>query len=116
MKRFLFSLLFLFFISGGYTAIAQTEAEPDTTPDNVLFEKQWCLGAFVHTNGWGLKFRRGKNVTALRQFMWEIEFATYKSVKEYRTINPYFSDARSYIYGKYNYVYFLRGGVGSSIF
>jgi len=112
MKRILLSIILLFLFSGDFTASAQYEAEPDTTPDNVLFEKQWSLGALFHTNGWGLKFRRGKNLSALRQFMWEIEFTTYKSVKEYRTINPYFADSRSYIYGKYNYVFFLRGGVG----
>jgi hypothetical protein len=44
--------------------------------------------------------------------MWEIEFSTYKSSKEVRSINPYFSDSRSYFYGKLNYLWFFRGGVG----
>ncbi len=44
--------------------------------------------------------------------MWEVEFSTYKSPKEVRTINPYFSDSRSYVYGKLNAVWFIRGGVG----
>ena len=44
--------------------------------------------------------------------MWEIEFSTYKSAKEIKTINPYYSDSKSYVYGKLNYVYFLRGGLG----
>jgi len=96
----------------GSQAMAQYESEPDTIPDNVLLERQWSLGIMFHTNGWGLKFRRGKNIVALRQFMWELEFSTYKSPKEIRIINPYFSDSKSYIYGKLNYVFFLRGGVG----
>lgn len=112
MQRFLICLTLFFFFAAIQVVQAQYESEPDTTPDNVLFEKQWSLGALLHTNGWGLKFRKGKNITALRHFMWEIEFSTYKSVKEYRTINPYFSDSKSYIYGKYNYAFFLRGGVG----
>jgi hypothetical protein len=115
--RILF-FLFLFIITGsiGY---AQKEREKDkdtkkdTTPDNVLLEKQWSLGLILHTNGFGLKLRKGHNAKALRQFMWELEFATYKSAKEVRTINPYFTDSKSYIYGKLNYLYFLRGGVGS---
>jgi hypothetical protein len=82
------------------------------TLDNVLLEQQWSLGAQLNTNGWGLKFRRGKNITALKQFMWEIEFSTYKSAKEIRTTNLYYTDSKSYIYGKQNFVYFLRGGIG----
>lgn len=88
------------------------DAERDTLPDNVLLERQWSLGAMVHTNGWGVKFRKGRNITALRQFMWELEWATYKSPKEIKQVNPYFSDSRAYIYGKMNYLSFLRGGVG----
>jgi hypothetical protein len=112
MKRSILNFFLLFLTAGGYVANAQYEAIPDTTPDNVLFEHQWSLGAMLHTNGWGLKFRKGHNVAALRQFMWELEFSTYKSTKEVRSINPYFSDSRSYFYGKLNYVWFLRGGVG----
>jgi hypothetical protein len=82
------------------------------TLDNVLLEHQWSLGVHINSNGWGLKFRKGRNLALLRQFMWEIEFTTYKSAKEVRTINSYYSDSKSYIYGKLNSVYFLRGGLG----
>ena len=44
--------------------------------------------------------------------MWEIEFTTYKEAKEVKTINPNYSDSKSFVYGKLNYVYFLRGGLG----
>jgi len=84
----------------------------DSVPDNVLFERQWSLGAMLHSNGWGLKFRKGYNLTALKQFMWELEWSTYKSAKEVKVVNPYYSDSRPFIFGKLNYVSFLRGGVG----
>jgi len=82
------------------------------TLDNVLLEQQWSLGVHINSNGWGLKFRKGKNLTFLKQFMWEIEFTTYKAAKEVKSINPNYSDSKSFIYGKLNYVYFLRGGIG----
>jgi hypothetical protein len=44
--------------------------------------------------------------------MWEIEFTSYKSPKEIRVINPMYADSRSYIYGKLNSLFFLRGGIG----
>ncbi|MEI7896364.1 MAG: hypothetical protein WCJ26_04975 [bacterium] len=112
MKRIVITLLLLLVTAGGYYVLGQSEDPPDTVPENVLLEKQWSLGAMLHTSGWGLKLRKGHNITNLRQFMWEIEFATYKSSKEVRSINPYFSDSRSYFYGKLNYLWFFRGGVG----
>jgi len=103
---------FLLCFISGIAVYGQFEAPVDSLPENLLLENQWSLGAMLHTNGWGLKFRKGHNVTALRQFMWEVEFSTYKSSKEIRSINPYFSDSRSYFYGKLNYVWFFRGGIG----
>jgi hypothetical protein len=82
MKRFILTLSLMFITAGGFFASAQYEAAPDTTHDNVLLEQQWSVGGMLLTNGWGLKFRKGHNVTALHQFMWEIEFSTYKSAKE----------------------------------
>lgn len=112
-SRISWLLILLFFAVTASGQRKQDKAEPDTLiPDNVLVEKQWALGALVHTNGWGVRFRIGKNVTALRQWMWELEYSTYKSHKEVRVINPYFADSKSYIYGKLNSVSFLRAGTG----
>jgi hypothetical protein len=108
--RRLLGIMILF--SAGFLAQAQTDAVPDTANDNVLFERQWTFGIQLNTNGWGFRFRKGKNLTFLTQRMWEIEFSSYKAAKEIKTINPYYSDSKSYVYGKLNYVYFLRGGMG----
>ncbi len=96
----------------GSATYAQYQPERDTLPDNVLLERQWSLGILIHSNGWGLKFRIGKNRTALRLWMWEVEYSTYKSAKEIRVLNPYFVDSKSYIYGKLNSISFIRGGTG----
>lgn len=111
-KFHIITLLFLLvFFTDAYSQLEADETA-DTLSDIVLLEKQWSIGVLVNTNGWGLKFRRGRNIAALKQFMWEIEFTTYKSSKEIRTINPYLPDSKSYFYGKLNSVYFLRGGLG----
>jgi hypothetical protein len=113
MKHFPTWIILTLLLLTGLPAVSQTtEATVDTTLDYVLMERQWNLGALVSTNGWGLRFRFGKNLANLRQWMWEFEFSTYKSPKEVRVLNPYYPDAKSYIYGKLNYVYFLRGGTG----
>ena len=112
MPKHLILIAFLMILLTSGSSFAQEESENDSTSDIVLMEKQWTLGLLVHTNGWGLRLRIGKNITFLRQRMWELEYTTYKSPKEIRVINPMFSDAKSYIYGKLNYVSFLRGGIG----
>ncbi len=90
----------------------QNETEPDTTNDNVLFERLWSTGIQINTNGWGLKFKKGKNHSFLTQYMWEVEFSTYKSAKEFKIVNTIYSDSKSYVYGKLNNLYFVHGGVG----
>lgn len=112
MKRWIIPIFILSLVLFTQAGLAQTEEVKDTLPDNVLLQKQWSLGIHFNTNGWGLKFRDGRNITALRQRLFEIEFSTFKSQKEIKTVNPYFSDSKSYVYGKLNYVYFLRGGIG----
>ena len=112
MKKVLLIAFFVFGITALNRVFAQDLAVADTTPDNVLLERQWGVGLQINTNGWGIRYRWGKNMSALRQWMWEIEFNSYKDTKEVRVINPYYPDAKSYIYGKLNYLYFLSAGTG----
>jgi len=113
MKRILLFFSMILLTAGGFATFAQEDdAIPDSISENILLEKQWSLGLHLNTNGWGIKFRKGHNQKALRQFMWELEFTTYKSSKEVRSTNLNYADSRSFFYGKLNYVWFLRGGVG----
>lgn len=91
---------------------AQNPLATDTIPDKILLERQWSLGGNLHTNGWGLVFRKGVNKSFRLQNLWEVEFGTYKSSKEIRSINPFYPDSRSFFYGKLNYLWFFRGGIG----
>lgn len=65
----------------------------------------------AHTEGWGFGYRNGKHHTYLRKGMWEVEFATMKHPKEKRVISLY-ENSRSFIYGKLNSMYVLRGSYG----
>lgn len=112
MKRFSCFLVISLLLFLPFEGYLQEDNSRDTIPENVLLEKQWSLGALIHTNGWGLRFRKGFNKSIIRQNLWEVEFSTYKSTKEVRTINPIYPDSRSFYYGKLNYVWFLRGGIG----
>jgi len=112
MKKPIVIFFLLFFAEFNLSGQEMTNRGKDSIPDNVLFERQWSLGAQLNSNGWGLKFRKGYNLTALKQFMWELEWSTYKSAKEVKIVNQMYSNSKPFIFGKLNYVSFLRGGVG----
>ncbi|MCF8303043.1 MAG: hypothetical protein K9I94_07190 [Bacteroidales bacterium] len=84
----------------------------DTASNNILFQKAISGGVFLHTTGWGLQFRKWDNITFFKQRMLELEFEEIKSAKEKKTINPYFANAKRYVFGKLNNFYVLRAGYG----
>lgn len=89
--------------------------EIDTILNKVILKKETMGGGIIHTNGIGLIFRKGYNVSSFRKNLWELELTGMKSNKEVKITN-YFStyyNAKSFIYGKLNKIYILRAGMGS---
>lgn len=78
----------------------------------VLLKNEYTAGVNIHSYGWGLIFRRGKNVTVTKKRFWEGEFVSMKHPKEIRSVNPYVENAKSYIFGKLNTLLIFRGGYG----
>lgn len=89
------------------------ESEIGDTLGGVILRNEIGGGIQLHNHGFGGSFRRGHQVTAFRKRLWEADLVTMKSPKEVRTVNPYFNNARSYIYGKLNSVMVLRTGLTS---
>lgn len=73
-------------------------------------EKSYYLN--LHTNGWGIGYRVGKNLTGYLKRMYEIEFVSMKHSKEIKSINPGVQNSKSFVYGKLNSFYVLRPGIG----
>lgn len=84
----------------------------DSISDRVLLRKEFAGGIILHSRGWGFHFRKGQNLSYFRSLNWEVDAVSLKSPKQIKTINPYFNNAKSYVYGKLNHVYILRAGVG----
>lgn len=103
------ALLFLIILSGSLSA---QDYDQDSVLNEVLLRKNFSAGIILHNLGLGVQFHKGKNITYYKSFFWEIQAVSMKSPKQIRTINPYYSDARSFVYGKLNHVYILRGGIG----
>lgn len=90
---------------------AQEEMMIDTSK-NILLLKETSAGIMLHTQGWGLKFNKAYHKTAFKKRMITAEFLEMQSQKQIRTINPYFTNSKSYVYGKLNSVFILRTGYG----
>jgi len=80
---------------------------------NVLYRNEKSIGIFGHSaGGFGLAYRRGQHVTGKRKRMFEVEAQNFKHAKEVKIVNPYYENAKGFVYGKLNSVFIIRGGVG----
>jgi hypothetical protein len=77
-----------------------------------MLRKEWNGFGMIHSNGWGFGYRKGLQKTILRKYFYEFEFNHVNHDKEISGRNPYFSNAKSYSYGKLNRLNVLRAGVG----
>ncbi len=76
----------------------------------VLLHKEFEAGPVIHSNGWGLLFRRGKNTTVSKKKMYEIEAVGMKHPKEYKTISYLSEKPKSFVFGKLNSMLVIHGG------
>ena len=107
--RFLASILFM---ASAFAAYTQDEIVYDSSKNIILF-KERSFGFILHSQGWGIKYSKGFNKTAFNKRAWSIELVEVQSPKQVRTINPYFTNSKSFVYGKLNVVFLLRGIYGN---
>lgn len=78
-----------------------------------ILRKEWNGFILIHSNGWGFGYRKGLQKTILKKYFYEFEYNSMKHDKEIKGRNPYFSNAKSYSYGKLNRMNIFRAGVGA---
>jgi hypothetical protein len=114
--RFLAAILwcFLIFFFSGSPAFSQNDELDgyDSISERILLKKEQTGGITAHNLGLGGSYRKGVNKTFFNSRIYEVEFVSMKHPKQVRMINPYYYNARSFVLGKLNHVYTLRGGFG----
>lgn len=105
----LFFSLFTAGLGNAQDIISQMQSGKDV---NVLFKKEALGGAFIHSQGWGIFFRKATILSIHRKRFWEIETASMHSPKEQKIQNSLYPDAKGYYYGKLNAIQIFRLGVG----
>ena len=104
-------LYILFFIIAIVSPMIDYAQSVSNLENKVLYKKEKSGYVLVHTQGWGLGYSFGKCLTYFKKRMFEFEFATVKHPKE-KKVSSFYDNSKSYVYGKLNYVVFLRGGIG----
>jgi len=86
--------------------------EPLKLTKRILYKNERNFGVNVHSLGWGIHARRVWNENVRWQHFFELDAVSLKHPKQVKTMNAFFSDARSYDFGKQNSTFVLRGGYG----
>ena len=108
MKKLLFIAVVL--LSGAITLFAQGEIDEQQT---VFFRNERSFAILLNSDGLGVSYREAKRKNYLNKRLLEIDLGTLKHPKEYRISNPYTTGTGTFVFGKLNSTYFLRGGIGS---
>lgn len=66
----------------------------------------------LHSSGFGASFRKAKKENAFKKRFWETGIHYNKDLKEVRITNPWYSNSKSYVYGKLNDIIIARVGYG----
>ncbi len=84
----------------------------------IIYDNEKTLDMRLHTHGWTIGYQIGKIKTYYKTVFYNFELGELKHFKEVRkstdfsSISPS-SGFRSYTFGKQNYAFVLRGGIGA---
>ncbi len=99
------------------TLVAQgnnTPTDTDTPYDDtrLFYRTQLYGGAYMHTRGWGVNFRKSWRKTGFVNRVFSIEFNNMRHPKEQKSFNPYYDDTKGFVFGKMNSLSILRPSYG----
>jgi hypothetical protein len=78
----------------------------------IFFRNEKTLAILLNTDGYGGSYRKGKRIDYLNKKIIDIDFGILKNSKEVRLSNPIYQTPGSFVFGKINSVFYLRGGLG----
>lgn len=107
MRKLLITLI----LTGCYAipALAQGELSEQ---QKIFFRNERSFGVLLNSDGFGLSYRDARRIDYLNKRYYEFEIGNLKSPREYRETNPIYQTPGTFIYGKLNTVFYLRGSIG----
>jgi hypothetical protein len=107
MKKLLITALTV--ILAAVSAFAQGDLNQQ---QKVFFRNEQTLAVLLNTDGFGLSYRMGKRKDFLNKSIIDFDLGTLRHPKEIKLSNPYYETPGTFVFGKINSVFFLRGGFG----
>jgi hypothetical protein len=78
----------------------------------IFYRNERSFGVLLNSDGFGISYREAQRVDYLNKRIFEIEAGTLKSPKEYKESNPWYETPGTFVYGKINTAFYLRGSYG----
>jgi hypothetical protein len=112
LKTAIHKSLLSFLLLLGFHVYAQDSTRVANDDVTILYRNEAAGGLHLHSNGFGITFKRGWHMTGYKKQMLDIDFVSLRDPKQYKLANPYYPDSKPYFFGKLNFAYVLRGGYG----
>lgn len=77
----------------------------------IFFRNERSFAVMLNSDGIGIGYRDSRRLNYLNKRFFEIEAATLRHPKEYK-LSSIYPQAGSFVFGKLNSVFYLRGGLG----
>jgi hypothetical protein len=107
MKKLLITAVVFYF--GIHSVYSQGELNKE---QKIFFRNERTFAILLNTDGLGLNYREGKRINYLNKNLLEFEFNTLKHPKEVKISNPTYDTPGTFVFGKLNSVFLLKGGIG----
>jgi hypothetical protein len=78
----------------------------------ILYRNEKSGGIYLSSNGIGLDYRYGKRINARNQLLYQMDFMMVKHPKETRISNNYYYNNQTFVFGKINSFFQLKGYIG----
>ena len=106
MKKLL-TILFIAGVSQGLFAQGDIDDQ-----EKIFYRNERTVGINLNSNGFGISYREGKRLDFLNKRIIDIDLNIIRHPKEIKLSNPWVQTSGSFVYGKQNEVYSLRGSLG----
>lgn len=106
MKRL---LTILFIVAVTHSLYGQGDIDDQ---QRIFYRNERTFGLSLNSNGFGISYREGKRLDFLNKSIIDVDFNIIKHPKEIKLSNPYVQTGGSFVFGKENEMYSLRGSLG----
>jgi hypothetical protein len=93
------------------TGLAMSQGELNEQ-QKIFFRNERTFAVILNTDGYGISYREGKRLNFLNKRIFDFDLGVLKHPKEVRLVNPAYQTPGTFIFGKTNSVFYLRGGIG----